>query len=113
MIMLLVALIVGCIAAFMLFSYAGDGYGGLHDAACLAGVLLSIGLGISAICYVFAGWSWLAAEQKTNILNREYGTGYSQKEVFYASDVIDTVRQLDRKRIEVNGDLLKEDKPKD
>lgn len=50
---------------------------------------------------------WVSAKHKADILNREYGTDYTQAEVFYAADVIDTVRQLDRKRYEINGNLLK------
>ena len=61
---------------------------------------------IGLIIYSFVCYEYLAAEHKANIINREYNTNYSQIEVFYASDVIDTVRQLDRKRIELNGDLI-------
>lgn len=56
--------------------------------------------------YVVLGYSYFAAEYKKDIINREYGTDYTRLEVFYASDVIDTVRELDRKRIELNGDLI-------
>jgi hypothetical protein len=41
-------------------------------------------------------------------MNREYGTSYTQEEMFFAADVIDTVRQLDRKRIEINGDIVRD-----
>lgn len=61
---------------------------------------------IGLIFYSFVCYEYVAAEYKANIINKEYNTNYSQIEVFYASDVIDTVRQLDRKRIEVNGDLI-------
>ena len=52
--------------------------------------------------------SWIGSEYKTTVLNREYGTSYTREEIFYASDVIDTIRELDRKRVEVNGNLLKD-----
>lgn len=45
---------------------------------------------------------WFSAGYEAQILNREYGTNYTQAEVFYASDVIETIRHLDRKRYEVN-----------
>ena len=64
-------------------------------------------LGFIGLCfYALIAFDYLAAEHKANIINREYGSSYSQLEVFYASDVIDTVRELNRKRIEVNGDLI-------
>ena len=56
--------------------------------------------------YAVVSWEYLAAEYKVDIVNREYGTEYTQLEMFYASDVIETVRELDRKRIEINGDLI-------
>ena len=42
-------------------------------------------------------------------VNREYGTNYTREEIFFAADVIDTIREIDRKRVEVNGDLLREE----
>lgn len=100
MILILLALaIAGLIACFLL---ANDG----SFVAGLVGVILALGTGVTAICYSFTVWSWFASEYKASIINREYGTNYSREEVFFASDVIDTIRELDRKRIEVNGDLM-------
>ena len=61
---------------------------------------------IGLFFYPFVAWDYFAAEYKRDVINREYGTSYTKLEIFYASDVIDTVRELDRKRIEVNGDLI-------
>ena len=66
---------------------------------CIAGF-------IGLIAYGFLAYGYFAAEHKANIINREYKTNYSQIEVFYASDVIETIRELDRKRIELNGDII-------
>ena len=100
MILILLALaIAGLIAAFLL---AND----QSVVAGFLGIILAFGAGFGAICYSFTVWSFIASEYKTNIINREYGTNYSRQEVFFASDVIDTIRELDRKRIEVNGDLI-------
>ena len=107
MILILVAIIVGAVIAAVLFWYSSNNYDGLGTLAGAFGFLLSVGAGLSAIVYVFAGWGWFAAEHKAQIINREYGTHYTQAEVFWASDVIDTVRQLDRKRYEINGDLVR------
>lgn len=74
--------------------------------------LLSIVSGTAAVIglvvIVFTAYDWFAAEHKARILNAEYGTNYSQQDVFFASSVIETVRQLDRKRIELNGDLMRD-----
>lgn len=70
------------------------------------GALAVCGAAIGLFAYAFTGWDYFAAEYKADIINREYGTTYTQAEVYWASDVINTVRELDRKRIELNGDLL-------
>lgn len=64
--------------------------------------------GLAVYCLV--AWSYFAAGYQVDIVNREYGTSYTQEEMFYASDVIETMRELQRERIEVNGNLLKESK---
>ena len=69
---------------------------------------IAVALGLVGLFgYLFCAFHYFAAEYKMNIINREYGTQYTQLEVFYASDVIDTIRELDRTRIEANGDVLK------
>lgn len=65
----------------------------------LAGVS-SFAAAIALIVYACLGYGWMASEHRARIINREYGTNYTQAEVFYASDVIETVRELDRKRID-------------
>ena len=61
---------------------------------------------LGLLVYAGMGFAYMAAEYEANIVNREYGTNYTQAEMFYASGVIETVRELDRKRVEVNGDLF-------
>ena len=109
MIILIVsALIVAAVITWLLFRYGDSGFTGIHFLAVVLALPLGIATGVSAVTSVFVGYNWIAAEHKTHILNREYGTNYTQAEVFYASDVIDTVRQLDRNRYEINGDLARE-----
>jgi glucan phosphoethanolaminetransferase (alkaline phosphatase superfamily) len=79
-----------------------------NTVAASISLLLGFATGIVLICMCFVAWNWTAAEHKAKIINREYRTEYTQEEVFYGSDVIDTIRQLDRKRIEINGDILKD-----
>ena len=57
-----------------------------------------------------ASYFYVGAQYQANIINREYGTNYTREDVFYASNVIDRIRELDRKRIELNGDILSGEK---
>lgn len=69
---------------------------------------VAVGLSLlSAFIYILVAWDWYAAEYKTEIINSAYHTNYTQEQVFWANSVIDEIRQLDRKRIELNGDLMR------
>jgi hypothetical protein len=105
--LVLVAIVLATLAGYFLLNYAGK-YGDFGFLALLGGITILFGAGIASVCYAFTIWSWFAADSKANIINREYGTAYTQEEVFFAADVIDTIRQIDRKRIEVNGDLMRD-----
>ena len=106
MFLIFMAIAVAAVMSVVLFNYGDRGYQTRHTLADVVGIVLGVGSGLSALVYAFAVWGWLAAGHKAQIINREYGTHYTQAELFYASDVIDTVRQLDRKRYEINGDLM-------
>jgi hypothetical protein len=108
MILILVSIIAAALIAVALLHVSENGYGVLHAIALFLGVCLLVASGLASVAYAFTAWSWFAAESKARIINREYGTHYTQEEVFYASSVIDTIRELDRKRVEVNGDILRE-----
>ncbi len=82
---------------------ANFGYSWFNEIVCpLCTAMGFLGL----IAYACLIWFYVAAEYQAGIINREYGTNYTQKEVFYASDVIETVRELNRTRVEVNGDIV-------
>lgn len=103
MLMILIALITLTVFAVVTF-IAGEALGSI---LCLVfGTFSAIVVVIGLPAFVFSGWSYLAAEYKADIINREYGTNYTQEEIYWAADVIDTIRELDRKRIEMNGDLI-------
>ena len=90
-----------------LLSFGGKGY---NDRHCVAEAFGIVGICVSflaiALCMA-ATWNWVSAEYKTSVINREYGTDYTTEEVFFARDVIETIRDLDRIRYEINGSLLK------
>ena len=107
MLYILIALAISLAGSLCLLKYGDDNCNGF---AMFFGSLLMIVTSIASIAsvtYVIVGWNWFAAEQKAIIINREFGTNYTQKEIFYAEDVIDTIRQIKRQRVEVNGNLLK------
>lgn len=107
MVYLVIAVVVGILLAFLGKNIYDKTYNVFIECIALAITVVSacvacIALSVVAVC----GWSWQSSKYKADIINREYNTQYTRQEIFYASDVIDTVRELDRKRIELNGDLL-------
>ena len=72
------------------------------------GVIFAIAGFCGLTAYSFLVVFWVSAHHKAEIINKEFNTNYTQAQVFYASDVIDTIQQIKRQRIEINGDLLKE-----
>ena len=79
-----------------------------NDFLLFIGVLLMLAASMCSLAYTVLVWEWIASEHKTTIINREYGTSYTREEVFFASDVIDTIREINRQRVEVNGDMFRE-----
>lgn len=108
MILILISIVVATFISWALFWHASNGYNFNNFTAGFFGLLIAIGAGVGAVSYAFAGWNWIASEHKAQIINREYGTAYTRQEVFYASDVIETVRQLERKRYEINGNIAQD-----
>lgn len=102
MILLLCSLVVLAVFSGALLVLADDNL----FCGVLGGVSAFIAF-VGLIAYGVLVLDYIGAEHKARIMNREYGTDYTQEEVFYASSVIDTVRELDRKRLEVNGNILK------
>lgn len=88
--------------------WASQGYGWHNTIAGLMAVILGGFTGIAIIFFCFFVWEWNASEYKAKIINREYDTEYTREEIFYGSDVIETIRELDRKRIEINGNIMRD-----
>ena len=103
---MLLAIAVTFVIGFVAVQLGSEGYKLRHDLLEVVGFTLIIGAGIAALTYALFVHLWFAAGYKAEIINREYGTTYTREEVFWASDVIDTVRELNRQRVEVNGDLM-------
>lgn len=103
---IIIALCVAGAISGLLIWFGSQGFGGLAMVAGCLGVLLATAVGVSAVVFVYVGFQQYASSYKVEILNREYNTNYTREEVFWASDVIETIRELDRKRVELNGDIM-------
>ncbi len=108
MVLILVAIILAAALSLFMLKVGNDGCSLWHAIAIIFGLFGCIAALMTSVAYAFTVWSWIASEHKTAIIKREYGTSYTREEVFFASDVIETVRQLDRKRYEVNGNLMRD-----
>ena len=107
MVYLVIAVVVGILLAILGNNIYDRTYKGFME--CIGLVITAVSVCVACIAFlvvVVCGWSWQSSKYKADIINREYNTQYTRQEIFYASDVINTVRELDRKRIELNGDLL-------
>jgi hypothetical protein len=107
MTLFLIALGFGSLLCAVLLWYDGQGCEDRRVIAGMTGVTLAVACAIGLVFYGTTIFRWVGAKHKADIINREYGTHYTQTEVFYASNVINTVHGLNCKRVEVNGDLLR------
>jgi hypothetical protein len=72
--------------------------------AIVSGVIAAV----SFLAFMIVAHCYISSKYKADIINREYETTYTTDEVFYASNVIDTIREINRKRIEIKATLKKE-----
>lgn len=70
------------------------------------GVLMMIASGVFVVFLTATVWFYVAAGHKADMINAEFGTSYSREQVFFAESVIEEIRQIQRQRIELNGDLM-------
>lgn len=98
--------LIGCVALFVV----ADAIGGVGEAlSWIGGAICLIVFIVTLLCVAVCGYSYKASEVKAQLINREYGTAYTREEVFYGSEVIDTIRELNRTRIEINSNLGKKE----
>jgi|WetSurMetagenome_2_1015567.scaffolds.fasta_scaffold06406_11 hypothetical protein len=99
-------IVMAVILVIALAAWCSSGNEWYNIFAGVLAVLLGIFAAIAIVFFCIEAWDWKASGYKAEIINREYGTSYTREEVFYGSDVIDTIRQLDRTRVEVNGNVM-------
>lgn len=111
----MIYLFLGSLALIAAGAYFTDKFTDRYSFGSLLASFASVGFAIAGMIglaiTMIAGFEYKGAEHRANIINREYGTEYTQEEVFYASNVIDIVRELDRKRYEINGDIRRQRDP--
>lgn len=107
----IIAAIAISVLSVFLFRYANSGFDGRHMLAAFTGILCAMAAAAGLVAGGIMAVSWRGAHVQAEIINREYGTNYTGEEVFYASSVIDTIRELQRRRVEVNGDVFREADP--
>jgi hypothetical protein len=105
--LIIAGLVIAAVVSVALLWKSEEGRDLLAVFCGVAGFILAISTGISAIIFSYAIFEYVGSEYKAAILNREYGTSYTAQEVFYGSGVIETIRELDKKRVEINGNILK------
>ena len=106
MIEILIALI--CLAGIGVYGATNDKWGFIGGALCPAFAVIGM---MGLLLYSGFAWYYVAAEHKAEVINREFGTNYTQQEVFYAESVIDAIREVQRQRVEINGDLITGEQP--
>jgi hypothetical protein len=76
----------------------------------ISSILTGITTAILWIIIGFFSYSWIASEYQADIINKEFKTNYTREEVFYGKNVIEQIQQIQRQRIEVNGNLFNNQK---
>lgn len=108
MLYVLIAIVLAFAFSVFLFQLGDKGYQGFHTAMAIIGIVGGLASLAGLLLYAAGVYFWYAAGVQATIVNRQYGTSYTREEIFYASSVIDEIRQLERKRIELNGNILRE-----
>ena len=95
------------IAGLLGLRYASDYR--LHDAiSFISGLVAMLSLAAGLIVGAFTPF-YYGAGLKADLINSEYGTSYTREQMFFASDIIDTVREIKRQRVELNGNLMQQE----
>lgn len=99
-IVLFIAMGVGFVFLYKWGDEAGDG---IHTLAMIVSVIMLIIQVIVFIVGICIGFSYIGSGTKAELLNKTYGTNYTAKEVFFAEDIIEEIRRVQRTRIEIEG----------
>ncbi|MDA3854870.1 MAG: hypothetical protein PF569_01330 [Candidatus Woesearchaeota archaeon] len=99
----MLGIIIGTILCVIVMSLGIIMY--INDDCSIVGMLLSTFGGIGVLIFTIFigvyGFEWKASEVKAKLVNKEYGTSYTKEEVFYAEDVIETIQEIKRTRLDI------------
>jgi len=101
--MILIGVIIVIIVIISAFAIERD-----NDMLQMVGGVSLILSGLALLTYLIFLCFYVGAGYKADMLNREFGTEYTQQEVFWAGGTIEEVRQMKRSRYEIYGDLLRD-----
>lgn len=98
----IIFLVISIIASIILLKWGEKRWDGIHSFFGLIGFFLAGFSGLAAFIGIFAAFNYVASGVKADIINRAYGTSYTQEEVFYAKDIIEEIRHIQRNRNEID-----------
>jgi hypothetical protein len=85
------------ILAFVVIWIANNVECDLIKSLCMGIIVASTLVDLLLIISVLAfAYRWQAADAKAAIVNRKYDTNYTQTEIFYASDLIDIIHDINK-----------------
>lgn len=107
---IITAIVAACItlAFIMFFRNKDDNLGFIWTLRAVVGICACIVALVLFVIGTAVTYDWVGAKYKRDIINREYGTTYTREEIFFGKDVIEAIRNLDRQRYEVNGNLMRD-----
>ena len=108
--MLLIGLCLGLLIIMIavLFWLSEQGYDDLNTISGILAIILSVIAFVSMIIYIAQSFVWISAGYQKDIINKEFNKNYTQEDVYWAKDVIDEIRHLQRQRIEVDTKIKEE-----
>lgn len=99
----IVVFIAVAVGLVFLFRWGDEGYDGIHTLAVASSIVLLAIQFLVLIAGICIGVSFIGSGTKAELLNKTYGTNYTAKEIFFAGDIIEEIRRVQRTRIEIEG----------
>lgn len=96
-------LVVGLLSLFG-FKWSDDSYSFGGQAVGVVSIIGFIVTLVLASALALSSFNLLGAPTRAQIINQEFGTNYTARDVFFAEGLIEEVQQVKRKRIEIQGE---------
>lgn len=79
---------------------------GIYIVGCVLSVAGAIIMFVVVLACCFA---YARASHAVVLINEKFKTNYTVDQMFYCEDIVEEICEIKRKRIELNGDLIRED----